>query len=94
MVIINSQFYHSDSRSVEEHNEHLWLALQTLRDKQLYAKFRKCDFFKDQIQYLGHIISSEGIVMDPEKIQTIMDWPIPLSMADIYFFIGLAGCYR
>jgi len=57
--------------------------LQTLREHQIYAKYRKCYFYKNQIQYLGHLISSKGIVVDPEKIKTIMEWPIPKNMVDI-----------
>ncbi|WP_267994978.1 reverse transcriptase domain-containing protein, partial [Actinobacillus pleuropneumoniae] len=64
------------SRSHEEHEEHLRTMLQTLPEHQLYAKFSKCDFFKEEIQYLGHVITKEGIAVDPEKIKTIMEWPI------------------
>eukprot|EP00253_Pinus_taeda_P027708 PITA_27708 len=77
-----------------EHEEHLRLVLQTLREHQLYAKYSKCDFYKEQIQYLGHIITKEGIAVDPEKIRTIMEWPIPKDVADIRSFMGLAGYYR
>jgi len=82
------------SRSRKEHEEHLRLVLQTLREHQLYAKFSKCDFFKEEIQYLGHVITKEGIAVDPEKIRTIMEWPIPKDVADIRSFMGLAGYYR
>ena len=82
------------SRSREEHEEHLRIVLQTLREHQLYAKFSKCDFFREEIQYLGHIITKEGIAVDPEKIRTIMEWPIPKDVADIRSFMGLAGYYR
>eukprot|EP00253_Pinus_taeda_P017798 PITA_17798 len=82
------------SRSRKEHEEHLRVVLQTLREHQLYAKFSKCDFFKEEIQYLGHVISKEGIAVDPEKIRTIMEWPIPKDVADIRSFMGLAGYYR
>eukprot|EP00253_Pinus_taeda_P019073 PITA_19073 len=82
------------SRSIEEHKEHLRIVLQTLRKNQLFAKFSKCDFYKDQIQYLGHVISSEGIVVNPEKIKTIMNWPVPANVADIRSFMELAGYYR
>ena len=82
------------SRSRKEHEEHLRVVLQTLREHQLYAKFSKCDFFKEEIQYLGHVITKEGIVVDPEKIRTIMEWPIPKDVADIRSFMGLAGYYR
>ena len=56
------------SRSREEHAEHLHIVLQTLRDKKLYAKFSKCDFWLDRVVFLGHIISSRGIQVDPKKI--------------------------
>eukprot|EP00253_Pinus_taeda_P033690 PITA_33690 len=70
------------------------MVLQTLRKHQLYTKYRKCDFFKEQIQHLGHIITKEGITVDPEKIRTIMEWPVPKDVADIRPFMGLAGYYR
>ena len=65
------------SKSEEEHKEHLRIVLEMLRKHQLYDKFRKCDFFKIEIQYLGHVISAEGIVVDLEKIKTIMKWRVP-----------------
>eukprot|EP00253_Pinus_taeda_P015939 PITA_15939 len=82
------------SRTIEEHHEHLRMVLQTLREHQLYAKFSKCDFFKEEIQYLGHVISKDGIVVGPEKIKAIMDWPVPKDVADVRSFMGLAGYYR
>jgi len=82
------------SSSIEEHKGHLHIVLQTLRENQLFTKFNKCEFFKDQIQYLRHVISSEGIALDPEKIETIMNWPVPANVADIRSFMGLAGYYR
>eukprot|EP00253_Pinus_taeda_P022388 PITA_22388 len=82
------------SQNIQEHEENLRLVLQTLREHQLYAKYSKCDFYKEQIQYLGHIITREGIAVDPEKIRTIMEWPIPKDVADIRSFMGLAGYYR
>jgi hypothetical protein len=65
------------SKNKEEHEEHLRMVLQVLREHQLYAKFNKCDFFQKEIQYLGHIISAEGVAVDPKKIKEIMDWPAP-----------------
>eukprot|EP00253_Pinus_taeda_P017694 PITA_17694 len=82
------------SRTIEEHYEHLRIVLQTLREHQLYAKFSKCDFFKEEIQYLGHVITKEGIAVDPEKIKAIMDWLVPKDVADVRSFMGLAGYYR
>lgn len=82
------------SHNIKEHEEHLRLVLQTLREHQLYGKFSKCDFYKEQIQYLGHIITKEGIAVDPENIRTIMEWPMPKDVVDIRSFMGLAGYYR
>eukprot|EP00253_Pinus_taeda_P011096 PITA_11096 len=82
------------SRTVEEHQEHLKMVLHTLREHQLYAKFSKCDFFQEEIQYLGHVITKDCIVVDPEKIKAIMEWPVPKDVADIRSFMGLVGYYR
>ena len=61
------------SKNEKEHEENLRLTLQLLREHQLYAKLSKCDFYRDRIQYLGHIISNEGIYVDPKKIEAIMN---------------------
>eukprot|EP00253_Pinus_taeda_P006325 PITA_06325 len=82
------------SRTMEEHQEHLRKVLQTLWEHQLYANFSKCDFFKEEIQYLGHVITKEGIVVDPEKIKAIMDWLVLKDVVDVRSFMGLAGYYR
>eukprot|EP00253_Pinus_taeda_P033631 PITA_33631 len=82
------------SRTMEKHQEHLTLVLQILREHQLYAKFSKCEFFKEQIQYFGHIITKDGIVVDPKMIRTIMECPVPKDVADIRSFMGLASYYR
>jgi hypothetical protein len=65
-----------------------------LRDHQLYDKFNKCDFFKKEIQYLGHIISVEGVAVDPEKIKAIMDWSALRNVKRVRSFMGLVGYYR
>ena len=59
------------SKNEEEHEEHFRLTLQVLREHQLYAKLSKCDFYRDKIQYLGHIILDEGISVDPEKLRPL-----------------------
>jgi hypothetical protein len=82
------------SKNREEHEEHLRLVLQVLREHQLYAKFSKCDFFQKQIHYLGHVLSEEGVVVDPDKIRSIMEWPTPKDVSDIRSFMGLVGYYR
>jgi hypothetical protein len=65
------------SKSEEEREHHLRMVLQVLREHQLYAKLRKCSFYQRQIHYLGHIISKDGIVIDPEKIEAIREWLAP-----------------
>lgn len=82
------------SRNEEEHKEHLKLVLQTLRENKLYAKFSKCEFYKTIIQYLGHVISKEGLVVDPEKVKSIVNWPIPKDVVVVRSFMGLVGYYR
>ena len=71
------------SKTEEEHEQHMRMVLQTLRDHQLYAKMEKCYFFKKEIQYLGHIISEEGITMDPPKIKAMYKWPVMKDLSDI-----------
>ena len=61
------------SKNEEEHEEHLRIVLQCLRDHQLYAKFSKCEFWLNTVNFLGHTISSEGISVDPSKVQEVMD---------------------
>ena len=82
------------SRSVEEHESHLRTVLQTLREKQLYAKFSKCEFWLDQVVFLGHVISSRGIEVDPRKIEAVLKWESPTNVSEIRSFLGLAGYYR
>jgi len=77
----------------EEHDEHLRIVLQTLRKHKLYTKFDKCDFYQKEIQYLRHVISEEGIVVDPKKIKAIMEWLVPKDVEDIRSFMGITGYY-
>ena len=70
------------------------VVLQRLRDHRLYAKFSKCEFWLDSVEFLGHTISSEGISVDPSKIQEVVDWKPPTSVHQIRSFLGLAGYYR
>ena len=60
----------------------------------MYEKLSKCDFYRDRIQYLGHIISKEDIFVDPNKIEAIMNWPTLRNVTDVRSFMGLAGYYR
>ena len=60
----------------------------------MYAKLSKCDLYRDRIQYLGHIISEEGISVDSENIEAVINWPTPRNVTDVRSFMGLAGYYR
>jgi hypothetical protein len=81
------------SRTKEEHEDHLRLVLQKLRDHKLYAKLRKCEFWLKQVAFLGYIISKGVISVDPSKIQDVLSWNAPMSVGDIQNFLRLAGCY-
>ncbi|GJW61181.1 reverse transcriptase domain-containing protein [Tanacetum coccineum] len=82
------------SKSKEEHAEHLRLILELLKKEELYAKFSKCEFWLSKVQFLGHVIDSEGIHVDPAKIDSIKDWASPKTPTEIHQFLGLAGYYR
>ena len=82
------------SRSKEDHVEHLRTVLKILKQKKLYAKFKKCEFWLDKIAFLGHIVSSEGISVDPSKVEAVENWPRPKSVSEVRSFLGLAGYYR
>nr|GFC07738.1 retrotransposon protein, putative, Ty3-gypsy subclass [Tanacetum cinerariifolium] len=82
------------SKSKKEHEDHLRTVLQTLRQEKLYAKFSKCEFWLSSVAFLGHIVSAEGITMDPAKVEAITKWPRPTSVTEIRSFLGLVGYYR
>jgi hypothetical protein len=81
------------SRSEEEHEEHLCLALQKLRENRLYAKLSKCEFWMKQVAFLGHVISKRGISVDLSKVQDVLSWNVPTSAGNIRSFLRLAGYY-
>ena len=68
--------------------------MQTLREHQLYAKLKKCEFWLEEIVFLGHVVSKEGIKVDPQKVKAIMDLPRPTNVTEIRNFLRLAGYYR
>jgi hypothetical protein len=92
VVFINDILIYS--KSEEEHERHLRVILQRLRDHQLYAKFNKCAFWLKEVPFLGHIISAEGIVVDPSKVQEVLDWKSPRSVTQIRSFLRFVGYYR
>ncbi|GJR03989.1 putative reverse transcriptase domain-containing protein [Tanacetum coccineum] len=78
----------------QEHEEHLQLILELLKKEQLYTKFSKCEFWIPKVQFRGYVIDSQGIHVDPAKIESIKDWASPKTATEIHQFLGLAGYYR
>ena len=71
------------SKNVEEHDFHLCIVLQTLRDCQLYAKFSKCEFWLNEVVFLGQVVSENGIFVDPKKVEAIINWEQPKNVTEI-----------
>jgi len=82
------------SRTKEDHQEHLHTVLKTLVDHRFYAKLKKCDFWMEKVHFLGHVISAEGISVDPGKIAAVIDWPRPTNITEVRSFLGMASYYR
>ena len=82
------------SRSEEEHEEHLRLVLQRLRENQLYAKLSKCEFWLKEVSFLGHVISEGGVSVDLGKVRDVLEWEAPQNVSEIRSFLGMAGYYR
>ncbi|GJU43979.1 putative reverse transcriptase domain-containing protein [Tanacetum coccineum] len=82
------------SRNKEEHANHLRIILELLKKEKLYAKFSKCDFWIRIVQFLGHLIDSQGLHVDPAKIEAVKNWTSPTTPTEIRQFLGLAGYYR
>jgi hypothetical protein len=82
------------SKNEAEHARHLHIVLQRLRDHRLYAKLSKCEFWLREIKFLGHTMSQNGVSVDPEKLQEVMNWKPPTTVRQIRSFLGLAGYYR
>ena len=82
------------SKNEEEHEGHLRLVLQKLREHQLYAKFSKCEFWLKEVSFLGHIISNGGVAVDPKKVRDVLSWKPPKDVSEIRSFLGMAGYYR
>jgi hypothetical protein len=82
------------SKNEEEHDKHLHMVLQKLRENQLYTKLNKCEFWLKEVSFLGHITSEGAIPVDPSKVKYVLSWNTPQNVSDIRSFLGLAGCYR
>jgi hypothetical protein len=82
------------SKTQEDHAHHIHIVLQKLREHHLYAKFSKCEFWLEEVSFLGHILYKDGVAVDPSKVQDVLEWKQPRSVTDIRSFLGLAGYYR
>ncbi|KAL0541756.1 hypothetical protein IC582_021812 [Cucumis melo] len=82
------------SKIEAKHEEHLHQVLEILRANKLYAKFSKCEFWLKKMSFLGHVVSSEGVSVDPAKIEVITSWPRPSLVSEVPSFLGLTTYYR
>src|SRR4051812_23925424 len=82
------------SKNEKEHEQHLRQVLTLLRQNKLYAKASKCEFFKERVEFLGHIVSSEGVETEVKKVQTVADWLEPKNIKEVMSFLGLYNYYR
>jgi hypothetical protein len=82
------------SKSLQEHALHLKEVFTVLRYYQFYVKLSKCAFAQQELEYLGHIISNEGVATDPKKTQAMLDWPAPANVTELRGLLGLTGYYR
>ncbi|GJT46359.1 putative reverse transcriptase domain-containing protein [Tanacetum coccineum] len=82
------------SKSEEEHEAHLKTILDLLKKEKLYAKFSKCEFWLQEVQFLGHVVNRDGIHVDPSKVESVKNWMTPESPTESHSFLGLAGYYR
>ncbi|XP_072094155.1 uncharacterized protein [Arachis hypogaea] len=82
------------SKTAKEYEEHLRIVLQILKEQKLYAKLSKCEFWKEEVKFLGHMVSKGGIVVDPSLVEAVMEWERPTMVTEVRSFLGLAGYYR
>ena len=92
IVFVDDILIYSDNE--ELHEKHLRMALEVQRKNKLYTKFSKCDFWIKEVLFLGHIISSKGVSVDPAKVAAVVEWQQPRNVTEVRSFLGLAGNYR
>ena len=81
------------SKYAQEHEHHSRILLQILREKQLFTKLSKCDFWLKEVSFLGHIVSAKGIRVNPAKIEAVVSWKPPRNVTEVRSILGLAGYY-
>lgn len=82
------------SKNAEEHEQHLKEVLEAMRTHKLYAKSSKCEWNRTEVTFLGHLVSADGVRMDPKKTATVVDWPTPKTQTELRSFLGLANYFR
>jgi hypothetical protein len=82
------------SKNPEEHEKHLEMVLQRLEQHKFYAQLKKCHFALPEIEFLGHMVSKEGICVDPRKVKIVQEWPKPANLSDLRSFLGLSNYFR
>jgi hypothetical protein len=82
------------SKNPQEHAQLLRIVFDILRDKQLHAKFSKCEFWLSEVKFLGHVISQGGVAIDQSKVEAVQNWTRPKNVSEVRSFFGLAGYYR
>ena len=82
------------SKSKKEHEQHFRIVLEMLRERKLYAKFSKCEFWLDSVSFLGNVVSKDGVMVDPSKIEAVKNWERPTNVSEVRSFVGLASYYR
>ncbi|MDR3581774.1 MAG: reverse transcriptase domain-containing protein, partial [Candidatus Pacebacteria bacterium] len=82
------------SQTLEDHERDVRKVLEQLRAKGLYAKASKCEFYTEEIEFLGHRVGRDGLRVMPDKVETVSKWPTPANATDVRAFLGLAGYYR
>ena len=92
IVFIDDILVYSKRR--KEHEEHLRIVLEMLREKKLYAKFTKGEFWLDSVSFLGHVVSKDGVMVDPSMIKEVKSWVRPTNVTEVRSFVGLASYYR
>lgn len=91
IVFINDILIYSKNK--EQHEMHLRTVLETLRKEKLYAKFKKCEFWLDQIVFLSHVVTSQEIEVDPTKVNAVSNWNTPTNMNEVHSFLNLVSYY-
>ena len=91
VVFINDILVYSKNR--KDHDTHLQVVLETLRKEKLHAKLSKCEYWFNEVSFLGHIVSKEGIRVDPKKIEVVVEWKPPRNVTEVHSFLGLASYY-